>query len=271
MRMSISTTSGSCSVTALRDLAAVGGLADDLDVLGAREQHRQPGADERVVVDDEHADPLAHCRPRQPGAQPEVAVLVEAVLEPAAGERGALGEADEPGPRRRGSPPRPAASTGAGLRTSIVEPFPGRSLDAAGRPAAGRRVLAGVGQRLLDDPQRVAPDGVRDGRQVGDAHVGVQAHPGGARLLEQAGQRGERRLRRLRRVGRRLRRAARRSPRAGPRAPGARWRGSPPAARATSSGGASGRNSSAPACRLSSEIRWASTSCISRAIRVRSA
>ena len=42
------------------------------------------------------------------------------------------------------------------------------------------------------------------------------------------------------------------------------------AARATSSGGASGRNSSAPACRLSSEIRCASTSCISRAIRVRS-
>ena len=43
-----------------------------------------------------------------------------------------------------------------------------------------------------------------------------------------------------------------------------------PAARRPPPAGASGRNSSAPACRLSSEMRWASTSCISRAIRSRS-
>ena len=43
-----------------------------------------------------------------------------------------------------------------------------------------------------------------------------------------------------------------------------------PAARTISSGGASGRTSSAPACRLSSDRRCASTSCISRAMRVRS-
>jgi hypothetical protein len=36
-------------------------------------------------------------RPRQPGAEPELAVFVESVLEVAAGERGALGEAGEPG------------------------------------------------------------------------------------------------------------------------------------------------------------------------------
>jgi len=41
------------------------------------------------------------------------------------------------------------------------------------------------------------------------------------------------------------------------------------AARATSSAGASGRNSSAPACTLSNDSRWPSTSCISRAISSR--
>ena len=42
------------------DLAAVRRLADDHDLLDAREQHRQPRADERVVVDDQHSDLLAH-------------------------------------------------------------------------------------------------------------------------------------------------------------------------------------------------------------------
>jgi hypothetical protein len=39
-------------------------------------------------------------------------------------------------------------------------------------------MLARVGQRLLDDPQGVTPDGPRDGGQVGDANVRVQPHPG---------------------------------------------------------------------------------------------
>lgn len=42
-----------------------------------------------------------------------------------------------------------------------------------------------------------------------------------------------------------------------------------PAARATCSGGASGRNSRAPACTLSRVSRWARTSCISRAMASR--
>jgi hypothetical protein len=74
-------------------------------------------------------------------------VLVESVLEVAAGERGALGQADEPGPRP-GISGLPALRTSAGLRTSIASPSPRRSLDAhvyGGR----RRMLARVGQRLL--------------------------------------------------------------------------------------------------------------------------
>ena len=41
-------------------------------------------------------------------------------------------------------------------------------------------VLARVGQRLLDDPQRVATDRVRDGGQVRETDFGVEEHPGGA-------------------------------------------------------------------------------------------
>ena len=41
-------------------LRAVLRLADDLEVVGAAEHHRQPGAHERVVVDDQHADHAGH-------------------------------------------------------------------------------------------------------------------------------------------------------------------------------------------------------------------
>ena len=59
-----------------------------------------------------------------------------------------------------------------------------------------------------------------------------------------------------------------------PRSSSSAWRAverSSSAVSRTFSGGRSGWTSSAPACSAISEIRWASTSCISRAIRVRSA
>ena len=59
-----------------------------------------------------------------------------------------------------------------------------------------------------------------------------------------------------------------------PRSSSRAWRAverSSSAVSRTFAGGRSGRTSRAPACNASSEIRWASTSCISRAIRVRSA
>ena len=183
MRMSISTTSGWCSATAVRDLAAVRGLADDLDVVGAGEQHRQAGADERVVVDDQDADLVAHCghgsqarsRKSPCSSSPCSSRPPESVA------RSARPTSPVPEP---GIPVAPAARTGTGLRTSIVSPSPGAP--STRRSTGGRRrVLARVGQRLLDDPQRVAADRVGDGGQVGDAHVGVEVHPGGARLLEQ--------------------------------------------------------------------------------------
>ena len=69
---SISTTSGRVGDD-VDGLRAAGGRADDLDVVGAGEQLREPGAHERVVVDDRgrgssagHLQPHAWC-PR-PGA-----------------------------------------------------------------------------------------------------------------------------------------------------------------------------------------------------------
>ena len=225
--MSISTTSGWCSATALRDLAAVGGLADDLDVVGAGEQHREPGADERVVVDDQHADPLAHCghgsqarsrkspcssspcsrrppesvarsaRPTRPGAR-------AGDLRCAGGEhRRRVAHLDRE-PVARGAPSR-RSSTGADVACLRAFVSASWTIRSAWRPTA-----SGTAARSA----------TRD--------VGVQAHarrratpraaPGSAASVGWGGCG-------VCAVGRR--RAARRSRRAGPRAPGARWRGSP--------------------------------------------
>ena len=72
MRMSIKHDVGRVLADRALGLLAVGGLADDGDVLGGGEHHRQRGAHERVVVDDQDAD--QRC-PRQPCPEP---VLVRA-------------------------------------------------------------------------------------------------------------------------------------------------------------------------------------------------
>jgi hypothetical protein len=53
--MSISTTSGA-SLSALGSLAAVAGLADDLEVRLGLEDHAEPRAHQALVVDEQHAD-----------------------------------------------------------------------------------------------------------------------------------------------------------------------------------------------------------------------
>ena len=183
--------------------------------------------------------------------------------------RRALGQADQPGAGardrdRRGR--RPAA--GCGPRRSARRR---RRRRASRRPLAPCACLRALVSALLHDPVGVAADAVghrRRGRPR--RHSELTRMPGLARLVEQAREVGERRLRALRA---RRRRSSRSTPitsrRSSQRLVGARA-DRRRRARAISSGGASGRNSSAPACMLSSEIRWASTSCISRAIRARS-
>ena len=53
MRMSISTTSGRCSRARRHGLVAVGGLADDHDVVLGVEQGTEAGPHQRLVVGDE--------------------------------------------------------------------------------------------------------------------------------------------------------------------------------------------------------------------------
>jgi hypothetical protein len=62
MRTSISTTSGVRAQRRLDRLAAVGGLADDLDVALEREHRLDPAPHERLIVGDEDLDRL-HARP----------------------------------------------------------------------------------------------------------------------------------------------------------------------------------------------------------------
>src|ERR1700683_244924 len=54
---------GGVQVDGGQDAAAVAGLADDLDLRGAGQHHRQSGTDQCVVVDDEDADRDSHGDP----------------------------------------------------------------------------------------------------------------------------------------------------------------------------------------------------------------
>ena len=56
MRMSISTTSGFSAPDLLDGVEAVGGLADDLEVVLGVEDHAEAGAHERLVVGDQQPD-----------------------------------------------------------------------------------------------------------------------------------------------------------------------------------------------------------------------
>jgi hypothetical protein len=54
---------GTVQVDGGQDAAAVVGLADDLDLRGAGQHHRQSGTDQRVVVDDKDTDRGGHGDP----------------------------------------------------------------------------------------------------------------------------------------------------------------------------------------------------------------
>ena len=185
-------------------------------------------------------------------------VVVAAVLEPAAAQLGALGEPDQPqaGPGVRVGP-KPTGFCGT---TSIPVSGDPADPDDQQRP---RRVLAGVGDASCDPVDR--PSGrVRD--QLADEVLGLDPHARALGLPDQA-----------RHVG--VRRLSASEPLAGPpvaqdaehaaqvvRAPRAPCRGSPRRWSASSSDSPSPVDQG-PACIEIWEIRWARTSCISRAIR----
>ena len=87
MRRSISTTSGAQLGGPAQRLGAVAGLADHLDVVAHAEQRRQRLAEQRLVVDEQHA----HGAPAHPGTSTRSVV--------AAARRPTRGRAVPPRPR----------------------------------------------------------------------------------------------------------------------------------------------------------------------------
>ena len=93
-------------------------LADDLDVVLRVEQQPQAGADDRMVVDDEHADRSSQ---RHLGDERRARSRRRLDREPAAEQRDALAHPDEAEPVRRaalGSKPPPSSSTTAATDAS---------------------------------------------------------------------------------------------------------------------------------------------------------
>ena len=139
---------GAVGVDRGEHLRAVLGLADDREVGGAAEHHRQAGPHERVVVDDEHD---GSCRPRQPRPQP---VVARVAVRPCS---------RRPPARltRSASPMSPAPAPGISARPSSRQRPPADDLDRQRlarstadrhRDRRPRRVLARVRQPLLHDP-----------------------------------------------------------------------------------------------------------------------
>ena len=164
MRMSIRTTSGRWASTAARDLRAVLGLADDLEV---RRRRRASSTGRRARARRRRRSargsgalmPATAAMPRGGSRRRGVAVL-----EAPAGEADALREADQP---RAGARDLGAARTARAARRltiSTVSPLPGAPSIVAST-AAPRRVLARVRQPLLHDPVDGAAGGGGHGRR----------------------------------------------------------------------------------------------------------
>ena len=118
----MSTTSGSQPLRAVDGLLAVGGLADDRDVVLGLEHHPKARAHERLVVGDEDAD--AHVEQRQRRAHDEAALRPAARVQLAAVQRDALAHADEAlaAAVRARSPRRRRARGGRRRRRSRARP-----------------------------------------------------------------------------------------------------------------------------------------------------
>ena len=110
---------GAVAVDGAEHAAAVVGLADDLDALRAGQHHPQPRAHERVVVDEQDAD-TALTRATAGSRAGRSRRRRRAVLELAAGQRDALGQADEARCRRPAARARPAAATPTARRLTTA-------------------------------------------------------------------------------------------------------------------------------------------------------
>ena len=238
-----------------------------------------PGAHQRVVVHQQHPDRRAglvsrhgvvHARwATTTNSPPSVGPVHRACRRP--GSPVPL-QADEAGARppaapARAAPPRPATRL---PHVHVQPPSPGRP-PAGDRRRAATRVLGALVSASCTIRYRPRPTAAGGASGV-DSRRRWASIPARRVSATSSGWSTHRRLRLRGRPRRRRHRAVRRSPRATPRVPCGC------SSRITAGGVARppqstpfGADSSPPACTLIIEIRWASTSCISRAMRARSA
>ena len=118
---------GLVQVNSREHVAAVGGLADDVEVRGAGQHDPQAGADQRVVVDEEDADRVVGTDGR---TQDEVARRVDAMLRvpPISATRSArpISPVPAPGAGRRRLQRRPAGARRASGAAAKGGAPPGR-------------------------------------------------------------------------------------------------------------------------------------------------
>ena len=270
--------------------AAVGRLADDRDPGLVREDHPEPGPDQLLVVDEQHAD-------RRHGVRHAVAPSTGSDAAAPAASTGNRAATRKPAPRG------PASSVPPNTATRSLHPDQSAAgLARVGQPAARRRpartavvddlhlervglvadrdrgpgvdrVLERVGERLLDDPVRRQLHARVQRPRLAD-HRQLRPEAGRPHLLEQLAQAVEAGHRRRHRV-------PRRSPswRSGARIPSIRRmsaRARRPLVSIASSAvrASSGRRSSArspaPAWITITHTWWVTTSWSSRAILARS-
>ena len=146
MRMSISTTSGRCSVDGGRDLVAVAALGDHFEAVAGSEDASDAGPHHRLVVDDHHADhdgdELDRATPWRSGSRPRA--RHPSAVGPASNDRRAPGPA-RPCRRGRNAEPEGPAPTPGGhdRRRSGARPSPhGRRESSTRLPGACRATLA---------------------------------------------------------------------------------------------------------------------------------
>ena len=206
IRMSMRTTSGRwASMAAATSLPSSASPTTSRSRRGA-EHHRQPGAHERVVVDDQHAESAgASRRPRQPRPQAVVAGLRVPVLEPPAGELDALGQPDQARARARdrGMP-------------ELRERRAADDLARRGRCPARRRSSPGRRRAARACARSSVPPG-RSGRPSGRSPSAGARRRRSARTRRRCRRRATRRRAPATSRQRRLRVAASRCPRARPR------------------------------------------------------
>ena len=163
----------------------------------AGQHHPQPRAHERVVVDEQDADGLAHAGHGRVARRTKSPAASGPWLELAARQLDALGQPDEAGARAREGERRGRGDADRAAADDLDDERGARLGRDRHLDRGARRVLARVGQALLDDAIGRAPERRRAARRrrARRACSARASRPPG--LVDERGDLGQRGLRRL--------------------------------------------------------------------------